>query len=126
MINISGGVCGTFGVTGSISSYGATGSVGSIGITGHRGQPGVPGVIQINMGDIAYKEALFYCKKTYGFFEEDRYYTFLFYQGFGLYDIKSKDSKCNFTISNDLMSEHFIWGPELRDKKLNQIFTTSL
>jgi hypothetical protein len=119
MINISGGVCGTFGVTGSISSYGATGSVGSIGIAGHRGQPGVPGV------NPDYKEALFYCKKTYGFFEEDRYYTFLFYKGFGLYDIKSKDSKCNFTISNEEMSEHFIWGPELRDKKLNQIFTTS-
>jgi hypothetical protein len=119
MINISAGVCGTFGVTGSISSYGATGSGGSIGITGHRGQPGVPGV------NPDYKEALFYCKKTYGFFEEDRYYTFLFYQGFGLYDIKSKDSKCNFTINNDEMSEHFIWGPELRDKKLSQLFTTS-
>ena len=116
MISISAGVCGTFGVTGSISSY-VTGSGGSIGITGHRGQPGVPGV------NPDYKEALFYCKKTYGFFEEDRYYTFLFYQGFGLYDIKSKDSKCNFTINNDEMSEHFIWGPELRDKKLNQIFT---
>ena len=120
MINISGGVCGTFGVTGSISSYGVTGSVGSIGIIGHPGQPGQPGI-----SDESYKEALFYCKKTYGFFEEDRYYTFLFHQGFGLYDIKSKDSKCNFTISSDEMSEHFIWGPELRDKKLSQLFMTS-
>jgi hypothetical protein len=124
MINISAGVCGTFGVTGSISSHGATGSVGSIGITGHRGQPGQPGI-----SDSDYKEGLFYCKKDFGFFEGDRYYTILFYGvnfGTGLsYHLKSKDNKIVIMVSSEEMSEHFIWGPELRDKKLSQLFRTS-
>jgi len=112
MINI----CGSNSLSG---SFGVTGVSGVTGSVGHPGVCGSPGIAP------DYKEALFYCKKSYGFFEEDRYYKFLFYSVIGLYYIKSKDGKFEKAISSDEISEHFIWGPELRDKKLNQIFTTS-
>ena len=98
-----------------------TGTVGPgpIGNVGHAGIPGVPGV------NPDYKESSFYCKKSYGFFEKDKYYTILLYHGFGIYYIKSTDSRCSFTLSDEDMSEHFIWGPELRDKKIDQIFMIS-
>jgi hypothetical protein len=101
-------------VYGGISSRGPTGSVGS---------PGVPGI------SAEYKEYMFLCKKDFGFFKTGDYITMLINENamseanylFKAIHLKSKDLLMNFSISKMGLDEHFIWGPELRDKHISDI-----
>jgi hypothetical protein len=96
---------------------GATGSVGSPGVSG---VPGIP---------LEYKEYMFLCKKDFGFFKTGDYITMLINENpmseanylFKAIHLKSKDLLMNFSISKMGLDEHFIWGPELRDKHISDI-----
>jgi hypothetical protein len=69
-----------------------------------------------------YKEYMFLCKKDFGFFKTGDYITMLINENlFVAIPLKSKDSKMNFTITQTQLDEHFMWGPELRDKHISDI-----
>jgi hypothetical protein len=110
----SGGVCSVIGLTGSFTHFGSVhGPTGSVGGPGVPGSQGIP---------TEYKEYMFLCKKDFGFFKSGDYITMLInLYLFGPLELKSKDSLMNFTISKTQLDEHFIWGPELRDKHIGDI-----
>lgn len=104
----------------------ASGNYGVMGITGSVGSPGVPGSPGI---PVEYKEYMFLCKKDFGFFKTGDYITMLINENamseanylFKAIHLKSKDSLMNFSISKMELDEHFMWGPELRDKHISDI-----
>jgi hypothetical protein len=93
---------------------------GNYGVGGSVGSPGVYG----SLVSEEYKEYMFLCKKDFGFFKTGDYITMLMLINenlFGAIPLKSKDSKMNFTITQTQLDEHFMWGPELRDKHISDI-----
>jgi len=69
-----------------------------------------------------YKEYVFLCKKDFGFFKTGDYITMLINLNlFGPIHLNSKDLLMNFSMSKMELDEHFMWGPELRDKHISDI-----
>jgi hypothetical protein len=109
------GMCGTFGVTGSIAPNGCIGSVGPVGI------PGVPGK------NIDEKLITIFCKKDYGFIKSGQYVKVYLYSKennpLGSFiSFKSDDGKMSFYLEQKEADEYFVWrSTDLREHKLGSI-----
>jgi len=105
------------------ASYSSSGSIGATGYSGSVvGQPG---------NSDEFKEYLFLCKKDIGFFKNGDYIKMLIQVNYLNYPsdyhvfLKSTDGEMSFTITLKQLKECFIFGDELRDKHLQDIFTES-